>query len=226
MLMAAEKGNLDQVRSALRGDLAVGDLVDYSPMNPWSAELVPGAMPQWHVLETYPNNERMAAAHLVARRFGMFVPEIEETIVLRGRKVDRVRLLFRGYIFVFVWDILRHQRRIESIPGVLRIMFVETSVGRKRPAVISDAKIDEIRAVENGERPLPTIMFPDEPSLPKKKGRYRKNEKRLYELQRAQWERDNEVVACQSWSPFQDSLSTLDEEGRNQTLRKALGIAA
>jgi transcriptional antiterminator NusG len=225
MLMAVEKGNLEQVRSALRGDLAIGDIVDYTPGNQRLAEIVAGAVPQWHVIEAHPNSERTAAAHLVARRFGMFVPETEETIIRRGRGVDVTRLMFRGYIFVFVWDILAHKRRIESIPGVSRIMYVDTAGGRKRPAVISDAMIDQIRAVENRERPLPAVMIPEE-IAPPKKGRLTHKQKRAYELARAEWERNNEVVACRSWSAFQDSLIKLDEEGRNQTLRNALQLAA
>lgn len=223
--MAASKGNLEQVRAALAGDLAIGDIVDYSPVNTRLAEIMPGAVPQWHVVETHPNSERTAAAHLVARRFGIMVPEIEETILRRGRKIDVTRLMFRSYIFIFVWDIMAHQRRIQSVPGVSRIMYVETVRG-KRPAVISDAMVDEIRAVENGKRPLPAVMIPEEIAPPKKKGRWTKKEKRAYELQRAQWERNNEVVACRPWSAFQDCLLTLDEEGRNQTLRNALQLAA
>jgi transcriptional antiterminator NusG len=226
MLMAVEKGNLQQVRAALHGELKIGDIVDYSPLASRAAELVPGAEPHWHVIETHPNGEATAAGHLIARRFGIFVPEIEETIIRRGRKIDVKRLMFRGYIFVFVWDILSHQRRIESVPGVARIMYVETAGGRKLPAVISDKKIDEIRAVENRERPLPEIMMPEQIGMPKKKGRWKKIQKKLYELQRAQWEHDNEVVGCSPWSAFQDGLMTLDADGRNQTLRKALQLAA
>jgi transcriptional antiterminator NusG len=153
------------------------------------------------------------------------VPEMEETIVRRGRKIDVTRLMFRSYIFIFAWDILAHQRRIQSVPGVARIMYVETVRG-KRPVVISDALIDQIRAVENRERPLPAVMIPEEFMPPKKKGRWTKKEKRTYELQRAEWERSNEVVGCRAWSAFQDSLLTLDDDGRNQTLRNALQLAA
>lgn len=223
--MATTKGNMEQVRAALSGELHVGDIVDYTPGNERLAEILPRATPQWHVLETHPNSERLAASHLIARRFGVFVPETEETIVRRGRKIDVTRLMFRTYIFVFVWDIMAHQRRIQSVPGVSRIMYVETVRG-KRPVVISDVLIDQIRAVENRERPLPAVMIPDEIAPPKKKGRWTKKEKRAYELQRAEWERGNEIVACRSWSLFQDSLLTLDEEGRNQTLRNALQLAA
>lgn len=219
--MNEKPGNLAEVRR----QLSVGDIVD-DYASPLCAELVPNVSPNWHPIETYPNSERKAASHLIARRFGIFVPEKEEKIVSRGRKLDRTILMFPGYIFVFVWDILAHKRRIESVPGVSRIMYVETAAGRKLPAVISDAMIDEIRAVENRERPLPEVMIPEELVPPKKKGRWTKKEKRAYELRRAEWERGNEIVACRSWSVFQDGLLTLDGEGRNQTLRKALELAA
>jgi transcription antitermination factor NusG len=218
MLMATN-GNLADVRAALGRDLEVGDVVDYSTSNPLMAELVPGVSPRWHVVEVY--RERTAAAHLIARRFGVFVPEKEQTVVRRGRKFEQTTLMFPGYIFVFVWDIGEHLHRIRAVPGVSRVMFIDG-----KPAILSDKLIDEIRAVENRERPLPDIMVPGAPAMPKKKGRWSNKQKLLYEMQRAQWERDNEVVACRSWSAFQDSLLTLDEEGRNQTLRNALQLAA
>ena len=217
--MAAEKGNLADVRAALGRALAVGDVVDYSTPNPLRAELVPGVSPRWHVVEAH--RERTAAAHLIARRFGVFVPEKEQTVVRRGRKFEQTTLMFPGYIFVFVWDMGVHLHRIRAVPGVSNVMYIDG-----KPAILSDELIDEIRAVENHERPLPTIMVPDEIAMPTKKGRWRKNAKRLYDLQRKQWEHDNEVVGCRSWSAFQDGLLTLDEEGRNQTLRNALQLAA
>lgn len=218
-------GNMEQVRAELGRDLQVGDIVDYNG-NPTLAEIVPGRTPQWHVVETHPNRERTAAGHLIARRFGVFLPEKEETVVRRGRKFDQTSLIFRGYIFVFVWDIVEHIDRINSIPGVSRLVYVETMGGRRLPATLTDEQIDQIRAVENHERPLPAITIPEEIIRPKGKGRWTKKQKRLYDLQRQQIEHDNEVVACRPWSAFQDSLLTLDEEGRNQTLRNALGLAA
>lgn len=215
-------GNMEQVRDELRRDLQIGDVIDYSG-NPTVAQIVPGVIPHWYLIETHPNRERTAAAHLISRRFGVFMPEKEETIVRRGRKLDQVSLMFRGYIFVFVWGMMKHLKRIEAVPGVSRVVFIEVEDGAKKPGIVTDEQIDQIRAVENQFRPLKEIMVEE---IVKPKRRMTNRQKMLYRLQREQAERDNEIVACRAWSPFQDSLMTLDSDGRNQTLRNALGLAA
>lgn len=215
-------GNMEQVRAELGRDLQVGDIVDYSG-DPTLATIVPGVRPAWHVIETHPNRERTAAGHLVARRFGVFVPEKEETIVRRGRKLEQTSLMFRGYVFIFVWGINQHFNRIRAVPGFARIVTTEDANGNRRPAVLDDDIIDKIRAVENTQRPLRGMTLDD---IKKPKGRWTKKQKMIYQLQREQAERDMEVVACRPWSPFEQDLMTLDSEGRNQTLRKALGLAA
>lgn len=225
-MLLSVKEKLQALRSERGRDLEVGDIVDYSPNNPTLAEIMPGVTPRWHVIETHPNRERTAAAHLVARRFGVFVPEKDETIIRRGRKLEQTSLMFRGYIFVFVWGLLAHIKRIEAVPGVSRVMFVEVSEGLRMPAVLTDQQIDEIRAVENRERPLPPIIIPEHMMMPKGKRRWKKNQKSFYALQQAQLKRDAEVVLCRPWSAFQDGIMSLDSEGRNQTLRNALGLAA
>lgn len=117
--------------------------------DPRNAELLPDIIPKWYVIKVYPGAERKVATELVARRFGIFIPESEKTVVRRGRKFDRVELMFPGYIFVFVWDVLRHRSRIECIEGVAGLVYMDG-----KPASISDGEIDVIREVENGERPL------------------------------------------------------------------------
>ena len=42
---------------------------------------MPGVTPAWHVIATYANCERDVAAELIARRFGIFLPEEEGRIV-------------------------------------------------------------------------------------------------------------------------------------------------
>lgn len=178
----------------------------FMPYDPRNAELVEGVTPKWHVVETFAHCERKVADELVARRFGIFVPESDETIIKRGRKIKRVQLMFPGYVFVFVWDVLEHRARIEAIDGVLQLVLITSPIGPV-PAELSDQQIDQIRAVENGERPLPDVRA-------NKKGR--RKAKRAF---------DNDVIAVHPWSAFQDRLLTLDSEGRNQTLRKALGLS-
>lgn len=187
-------------------------LVSHDPRN---AEMVAGVAPTWHLIETYSNSEREVALELSKRRFGVFVPEVEEIVIRRGRKLDCVRPMFPGYLFVFVWDVLGHRDRIENISGVMRLVFFHDG----KPAVISDKMIDQIRAVENSKRPLP---LPVVRAMAQKRGkkRWRKSCTVMSEN-----EADNEIIAVRAWSAFQDALVTLDSGTLNQALRTALGLS-
>ncbi|WP_296741412.1 transcription termination/antitermination protein NusG [Mesorhizobium sp.] len=173
--------------------------------DPRDAEIIPGVIPKWYVVKVYPGAERKVADELIARRFGIFIPESEKTVVRRGRKVDRVELMFPGYIFVFVWDVLQHRSRIECVPGVTGLIYDDG-----KPAVITDDKIDIIRAVENGERPLV------KETTNGKRGRRRRKRAAV----------DMEIVSVKPWSAFADDLIALDSQGRNQSLMRALGLCS
>lgn len=224
LMIANEEGNLHAVRQAL-SELRVGDIVDPGPRNPLLAEIVPDVTPNWHVIETLPNHERSVAAHLIARRFGMFVPETEEDIVRRGRKLHVTRLMFTGYVFVFVWDIAAHAGRLTSIPGVARLMcHPAVDGGFPKPVVVADSVINRIRAVENSKRPLPAITIEGLAYSPKhKRRRWRKHRR---DQQKAELAKASEVIAVRPWDAFQDAIATLDEGGRNQTLLVALGLSS
>ncbi len=215
MLMAA--GNMRDVQRAV----SVGEIVDYAGTSELNAEIVPNKDPTWHVIETLPAHEHIVAGHLVGRRFGVFVPEKDETVVRRGRKYFTRRLLFTGYVFVFVWDIERHFSRITAVPGVHRVI-CWTTEGKSKPVVISDKMIDEIRAVENRYRPLPPILAESGVIGIKKKRRWRKSRQDGSDNNAI----DPTIVAVRPWSAFQDALISLDDDGRNQTLQKALGLAS
>jgi transcription antitermination factor NusG len=231
--LSTETGNLQDIRAALGRDLEIGDIVDYSPFNSALAELVPDTSPHWHIVETLPNSERGVAKTLAERRFGVFVPEIDETVIKRGRKIDRARLMFNGYVFVFVWDIMQHLSRIETIPGVARLMhyrseirpavFVDgtevlPAIYREVPWIIADEIINKVRAVENEMRPLKGFR-PDGTPQKAKKRRWSKW------VQQLASEENNDIVAVRAWSAFEDGLMTLDAPGRNQTLLRALSLS-
>ncbi len=150
----------------------------------------------WHVLVTMPGQERIAAAHLTARRFGVYVAEMQAVDNRRGKEA-----MFPGYVFVFVWGIDQHWQKILGCPGITRIL-----------APISWQDIDRIRAIENEHCPLPLVRA----KLPRG---YRRNRKREDYARTT-----DQVVSVRSWSAFQDGIAGLDGEGRNQLLRKALGL--
>ncbi|MGJ5000558.1 transcription termination/antitermination NusG family protein [Bradyrhizobium sp. HKCCYLRH2060] len=215
-MLVTSKGNLSEVRVKVG---QVVDFVDPHPVDPRMAEIPAGVSASWHVLETHPNQEQIAAGHLIGRRFGIYVPETEHDIIRRGRKLHVTRPMFPGYVFVFVWDIGRHWNRIRSIPGVAHIMTMTTEDGFTRPLVMPDGLIDYIRTVENSERPL--IAMADIVG-----GKRRRNEKRKGRKHQAETPdiMVGDVLTWRCWDAFRDGLMSIDSEQRNQTLLAALSL--
>lgn len=226
-MLAPMNGNLGDVRKALR-DVEVGDVVEFvDPGDPLSAEVYPGIEPHWYVLETMPNHERSVAAHLIARRFGVYVPETEHDIIRRGRKIHVTRLMFTGYVFVFVWGILAHMSRLETIPGVARVICHPPTLDGKagQPVVVPDKAINIVRAEENRKRPLRAVMCDE--FTGQKKVRKRRKVKAWEETLRAEEEEAaNDIIDIRSWDAFRDAVTAVDSGGRNQSLMRALGLSS
>jgi hypothetical protein len=122
----------------------------------YRAEIVPACRPQWHLLNIAPGKEDIAIGHLVKRGFGIFLPQfmrgavLELPIYRNGRlcgheKIDMSeKLIVPGRLFVFVWDILHHWRRIKACTGVQRIMLT----GKGDPVVISEAEINRLQILQ------------------------------------------------------------------------------
>lgn len=135
--MGSEKrGNLANVRDELRVGMVV-DYVDPSVADRRMAQIVPSSSPAWLVVEIA---GRDVEVELVRRRFGIYVPEIRETVVSRGRKVDRRRSMFPGYVFVFVWTGGENLGRLFGCDGVLDVV-----------GTLTGEEVDLIRAVENAQ---------------------------------------------------------------------------
>lgn len=170
---------------------------------PYSAEIVPDMDPHWHAITHAPSASERAAKFLVDRNFGIYVPTFEQTWVTRGRKITRRLPLFPGHIFVFVWDVLRHWRRIKSCPGVVGILTVD-----QRPVIIPDKAIDRMQGIEfNGiqvERP---------------KRRRRKKNRPIED------ENDNDIMSISTKS-YWSKIAELDDQDRIGVLHKALGLAS
>jgi transcriptional antiterminator NusG len=193
--------------------------------DPRYAEIVDGKEPSWFVLEVHAPAQASVAAELAQRRFGIYIPEVEETVVSRGRKIERRAPMFSGYIFVFMWFTWDHFSWIVNTNGVVDL------VGK-----LTDAEIDIVRAMENTKRPIYIEMpvleaIEQEPVKPKSKKKRRwKNRKGAKAKAPARpkliTEADlrAEIVTTRAWSAFDDVLQ-LDSEGRNQTLMRALGLS-
>jgi transcription antitermination factor NusG len=187
-------------------------------MGPYRAEVVPGATPSWVAVTVVAAHENIAAAHLSARGFGIYLPEIERTEIRRGRRVDFKRLMLPGYVFVHVWDLDRHTRRIRACPGVLDFMKFGDEIVR-----LSWRVINEIRVIENLERPISLPM--DEVIVPvKKKKRWRKSRVAQTETRQV----PNEILCVHAYSPFIEEMrqAGLDDEERLSAFHRRLGLGS
>lgn len=197
----------------------------FEPRDPRHAEIVAGKDPKWYVVEVFASTQVEVANALAEHRFGVYVPEVEETVVRRGRKIDRRVPMFSGYVFVFMWYSDQHWQRITGLPGVVEIV-----------GTLSDAEIDIVRAVENTKRPVyieaPAEADPEpEPvvrtkSKKKRRWKNRKGAKAKSTKPKVITEADlrAQIITTRAWSAFDDVLQ-LDSEGRNQTLMRALGLS-
>jgi transcription antitermination factor NusG len=179
----------------------------YSTYDPRAAEIAPGVGPKWYVVEVA---ARDVEAELVKRRFGIYVPEENETVTVRGRRVDRRVRMFPGYVFVFMWDTDENWSRLANIRGVLVVL-----------GDLTLEEIDRIRYCENCARPVVLQSFEVEQDvIPKKsRKRRRKTKKQVVVVY-------DEITAVRAWSAFEDAVTTLDSDGRNQALRNLLGVSS
>lgn len=184
---------------------------------PLDAQLAADTVPNWHIVTTLPSHEHIASGHLIGRRFGVYHPLYRETIVRRGRKADVVRQLFPGYLFVFVWGIDEHYRRIVACPGVTGLL-----LAAGRPAVVPDQVIREIEATEMWEdQGLAQAVANASYSEPvHKKRKWRRKPKTRHESPSLR----NEVVTVRPRSMF-DGIETLDDGARKDLLHRAIGLA-
>jgi transcriptional antiterminator NusG len=170
----------------------------------------PGAMqldgvePTWGVFELA---SRKVEAELIKKRFGIYVPECEETIVRRGRKIERRLPLFPGYVFVLMPFTDENWNRIFNIRGVI------AGIGS-----LSWDDVDKVRTLENEKRPINLTYFEDMEigEAKKKKKRWRKSRR---------VEKQDEIVRTYigGWVDFEAAVQTCDGDGRNQALRDFVG---
>ncbi|MCK1568968.1 transcription termination/antitermination NusG family protein [Bradyrhizobium sp. 173] len=193
--------------------------------DPRYAEMVEGLDPRWHVVEVFASAQVEVAETLAQHRFGVYVPEVEETVVRRGRKLDRRVPMFSGYLFVFMWYSDAHWQCISSIPGVVEIV-----------GALTDAEIDIVRTIENMKRPVFIEVAAEIEPEPQPAARTKSKKKRRWKNRKAakaksakpkvitDADRRAEIITTRAWSAFDDILQ-LDSEGRNQTLMRALGLS-
>lgn len=180
-------------------------------IGPRDAEMVPGIEGKWLIVRAEGGREQTVAAHLAGRRFGIYLPQFPETLIVRGRKIDRLRNLFPGYVFVFVWGVQQHIRRILAVPGVIG-MVMRGDV----PAVLPFHVIEQIRAQEECDWPLVTTV--DIVHVRKRRKKYSQyTETKLIHVA----PEDIVSVRAAGWIK---GLTDLSDEERNSALQSALGL--
>lgn len=173
---------------------------------PVEATIVEGQTPRWHIVETHPGQDKVAVAHLAGRRFGVFWPSFTIDVDGRfGKKRTHIKALFGGYVFVFVWDIAAHARRILSCPGVRGIVY-----GAGGAAIVPDQFIAHLRIREVYEQ--------DQIEVSKKRKRPRRKRSSPIEHQ-------DDMISIRPFDVLH-GIETLDDEKRRAVLMRALGLAS
>lgn len=178
-------------------------------VGPYMAEYVPGQELRWYVVRTNPGRENTAAAHLSARRFGIYIPELGVRWQ-QGRVITaRPERMFSGLVLLLVSDIEGHKRRIEACPGVTGILRhasgkaveladddVQHFMGLEAVSLASGCGCGRTR---RRKRRSAQELTPDNPDIPE--GMVR--------------------MSCKS---YWNALPMLDSEERNTLFSKALGL--
>lgn len=173
---------------------------------------------KWHLVAVHPCQEGVAAAHLSARRFGVYVPEIAMgPIVVRGRARRHRVKMFPGYVFVWCWEVARHQRRIEACPGVSRLVRIRGRDGFGAPIEVPDDLIGQIQVEEETSLIRHELRLDARRSQPKKRRNWRK--KRLVGPNQD----DVEPIKITTKS-YWTTLDGVDDEGRVGALNQALSL--
>lgn len=162
---------------------------------PLDAEIIAGLTPRWHILQTAPCHEASAAEYLSERKFGVYLPYYGVRTHTRfGKQHYAVHPMFPGYLFVFVWDVNKHARRILECPGVSAIVYFAGE-----PFIVPDV---EINRIQTGEF---LLEYADDI---KKRRRRKRN-------------REFSPTEINVWTK---GLEPIDGDTRNLVLRKALGL--
>jgi transcription antitermination factor NusG len=149
-------------------------------------------------------NAERAAAHLVARGFGIYHPPFDKNVPRCGARATHVerRSLLPGYLFLFVWDLNRHWRRVRACPGVIDLLLD----GSGRPAIVAEEIIDYLQAKEFSESGF-------------------RNFKRNRRKRRSAQPSDIEdyIVTIKTYSAL-EGIEQLDHDQRFNLFRKAMGL--
>jgi len=152
----------------------------------------------WHVVTVASGCDRIAAAHLLARRFGIYLPEMPNKHGARD-------LLLPGYLFVFVFGVAAHARRILACPGVVDFLSFAGEI-----VAVPDSFISDVRELENRE--MAAVEY--------RGNRRRKGYRRRATLQEGQ----SDALGARAFSAWIDAMEGVAPEKRIGLFLAAIGI--
>jgi transcriptional antiterminator RfaH len=100
-------------------------------------------MLNWYVVMAKPKQDELAAQHLAAQNYQVYLPRCRVEKTLRGKKVHRIESLFPRYLFVKLDDQNQDWGPIRSTRGVMQMLRFGLN-----PARVSDDLIDSIKRQE------------------------------------------------------------------------------
>lgn len=223
MLMAASNDNEPRGDSAYRASLERQIERRRAKDGPYAVEIRAGVEPKWHVLVISPGGQALAQLSLVSRGFGIYQPFVTRHLMVRGRKVTRRYEMFPGYMFVFVWDISLHARRLLACPGVRGILAKLDGTAAVMPAeFIRAIQIREHQ--EDGLIAASAAGIPSEQQLPRNH-RKRRGFKKTGPV-KVVTPSDAGTSVTISTKSYWREVGELDSDARIGALEKALGLGS
>jgi transcriptional antiterminator RfaH len=114
------------------------------------------AGPRWYVVQTQPNAERMADAHLIRQGFETYLPRYQKRR-RHARKVELVpAALFPRYMFVSIDVATQRWLAIRSTVGVSQVV-----CNGNEPAAVPAGIVEKLKASQNGDGFIPLDTRPN-----------------------------------------------------------------
>lgn len=110
----------------------------------------------WAVVSLKPNQTHKAEANLQRQEIDYLAPKIKVTRRQQNRFINKINLLFPGYIFVNIDLSTDDQRKVQSTYGVSQILKVGGQIGKLPDnfvEALKSVKLDEPRTYESDLKP-------------------------------------------------------------------------
>lgn len=117
-------------------------MTDMPPTNPESNLC-------WHLAFTRPAAERVARSHLERQGYGVYLPQLRQKLLQRGKWCDRITALFPRYVFVQLNPVIQSLAPVRSTVGVVGVVRFGVDY-----AIVPDPIVERLRANEDPDTRL------------------------------------------------------------------------